>query len=62
MASEVVGTVTDDSPLTVLVDGADTVCPAESLSEVAYSVNDRVQMTVRTPMMPLVTGKVATAT
>lgn len=61
MAREVVGTVTDDSPLTVKADGADTANPAESLNEVAYSVGDRVQMTVRTPLMPLVTGKVATA-
>jgi hypothetical protein len=59
--ADLVGTVTDDSPLTVKVDGADTACPAEALNGTAYSVADRVQMTLRTPQMPLVTGKVTTA-
>lgn len=54
-------TVTDDAPLTVVVDGADTENPAEALNGTAYSANDRVQMTLRTPRMPLVTGKVETA-
>ena len=53
-------TVTDDSPLTVIADGADTANPAEALNGTAYSVGDRVQMTVRTPRLPLVTGTVET--
>lgn len=57
--ADIVGTVTDDSPLTVIVDGADTANPAEALNATAYTVGDRVQMTVRTPMQPLVIGKVA---
>lgn len=59
--ADITGTVTDDSPLTVIVDGADTANPAESLNGAAYSVGDRVQMTVRTPQQPLVIGQVETA-
>ena len=60
-ASTLVATVTDDSPLTIIVDGADTANPAEALNATAYTIGDRVQVTVRTPRMPLVTGKVETA-
>lgn len=59
--NQLTATVTDDSPLTIIVDGADTANPAESLDAVAYTIGDRVQCTVRTPRMPLVTGKTETA-
>jgi len=61
MADSIVATVTATIPLTVLVDGADTVGPAEALVGLTLYVNDRVQMTVRTPQQPLITGVVTTS-
>jgi hypothetical protein len=58
--AQLTATVTDDSPLTIIADGADTANPAESLNAVAYTIGDRVQVTLRTPRQPLVTGQVAT--
>jgi hypothetical protein len=49
-----------NDPLEIIADGADTPCPAEPLDGTAYSVGDRVQVTVRTPRLPLVTGKILT--
>jgi len=49
------------SGLHVIADGADTANPAESLNAVTYTIGDRVQVTLRTPRMPLVTGTVTTA-
>ena len=57
---QMVATVTVASPLTVIVDGADTANPAEALDGASYAVDDRVQITLRTPQQPLVTGKVTT--
>jgi hypothetical protein len=50
-----------NQPLTIIADGADTASSAESLNGVAYTAGDRVQVTVRTPRLPLVTGQIATA-
>lgn len=44
------------STLMVLVDGAETPCPAESLDGKTYSVGDRVTARVRNPVRPLVLG------
>ena len=57
----VVATVTDDSPVTVIADGATVANPAESLNGAALTIGWRVQLTLRTPRQPLVTGKVTTA-
>ena len=43
----------------VLVDGADTECPAEVVSGLTVTSGWRVLLTVRTPQMPLVTGRVS---
>ena len=59
--TQVVGTVTDDYPLTVRIDGADTAALAEALDGTAYTIGDRVQMTLRNPQIPLVTGRVTTS-
>lgn len=56
--TEVTMTVTQAVPLLVVADGADTACPAAVTNAAAYAVDDRVRATVRTPLMPLVTGKV----
>ena len=54
-------TVTAITPaLMVTADGADTACPAAVTDAAVYAVNDRVQATIRTPQMPLITGKVST--
>lgn len=50
-------TVVDTTPLTILVDGADTPCPALVLNDEVYIVEDRVTVTVRNPLVPLVLGK-----
>lgn len=57
---QLVATVMDNAPYMILVDGANTQCLVERLDAAAYSVGDRVQITVRTPRIPLVTGKVET--
>lgn len=49
-------TVTDDSPLTILVDGATTPCPANVLDAGVYALGQRVTVTVRNPLLPLVQG------
>jgi hypothetical protein len=60
--STITVTVTDDSPLTVMADGADTAVPATKASDVgALSIGDRVVVEVRTPQPPLVTS-IETAT
>lgn len=58
MAShQVTGTVTNASPLRVRVDGALSDSPAKTLNAVTFTVNDRVTVTVRNPLVPLVLGK-----
>jgi hypothetical protein len=49
-------TVTDDAPLTILVDGASTPCPANVLDAGVYEIGQRVTVTVRNPLLPLVQG------
>ena len=53
---QVTGTVTQASPLKVVVDGATTDSVAHSLDGATYSVNDRITVTVRNPLPPLVQG------
>lgn len=55
---EVTMTVTSSSPLQVTADAADTACPAEALNGTSYTAGDRVQVKIRNPRIPLVTGKV----
>lgn len=54
--SQMPATVTAASPLQVVVDGAQTSCPAAALDGATYSVNDRVTVTIRNPLPPLVQG------
>lgn len=53
---QVTATVVDESPLTVVVDGATVACPANVLDAATYAVGDRVTVTVRNPLPPLVQG------
>lgn len=50
-------TVTQASPLKVVVDGATVASKAKVLDAAAYTVGDRVTVTVRNPLQPLVQGK-----
>lgn len=50
------GTVTQVSPLRVIVDGATVSCPANALDGATYALDDRVTVTVRNPQPPLVQG------
>jgi len=49
-------TVTVASPLRVVVDGATVDCPAMRLAAATYTVNQRVTVTVRNPLAPLILG------
>lgn len=49
-------TVVDDSPLVIVIDGATTPCPANVLDASTYTVGQRVTVTVRNPMLPLIQG------
>lgn len=51
-------TVHAAAPLEVLADGADTPAPALSVTGLALAAGDRVQVTIRNPTRPLITGKV----
>ncbi|GAW50621.1 MULTISPECIES: hypothetical protein [unclassified Nocardioides] len=50
------GTVSSAAPLEVVVDGATVACPAATLNGQAYTVGQRVTVTVRNPLLPLVQG------
>jgi len=50
------GTVTQASPLRVVVDGATVDSPAVALDGATYALNDRVTITGRNPQVPLVIG------
>ena len=50
------GTVSQASPLRVVVDGATVDSPAVALDGATYALNDRVTITGRNPMVPLVVG------
>lgn len=50
-------TVTKASPdLWIRLDGATVECPAYVLDVAAYTVGQRVQVTVRSPLVPVVQG------
>lgn len=49
-------TVSQESPLWVVVDGATVACPANVLDGATYAVGERVTVTVRNPLLPLVQG------
>lgn len=49
-------TVTQASPLRVLVDGATVDSVAMALDGAAYAVNDRVTVAIRNPLPPLIQG------
>lgn len=50
------GTVTDDAPLSVVVDGATVSSFANALDGATYDLGDRVTVTIRNPLPPLVQG------
>jgi hypothetical protein len=50
------GTVTQASPLRVVVDGATVDSSAVALNGATYALNNRVTITVRTPLVPVVLG------
>lgn len=50
------GTVTQASPLRIVMDGANQDSPANSLDGTAYAIGARVTVTVRNPIPPLVMG------
>lgn len=53
-------TVTSSSPdLWILFDGATVPCPAYVLDVASYTVGQRVQVRVRTPLPPVVQGVVS---
>jgi hypothetical protein len=54
---ETQATVTQASPLRVVVDGATVSCPANALNGATYTVNQRVTLTIRNPQPPLVQGE-----
>lgn len=50
-------TVTQASPLRIVVDGATVDCPAFGLNGATYTVGQRVTVTVRNPSPPLIQGE-----
>lgn len=55
--TQMTATVTSASPdMWILVDGATVACPAYVLDVAAYSVGQRVRVTVRNPLVPVVQG------
>lgn len=59
MASTLVlvsGTITQASPLRVVVDGATVDSPAQVLDGATYSLGARVVVAIRTPQVPLIQG------
>ncbi len=54
--TQVKGTITQASPLRVIVDGATVDSPAKVLDGVLYGLALRVTVTVRNPQVPLVNG------
>lgn len=56
-STQVAATVTQASPLRVVVDGAVTDSPAKGLNGATYTLNQRVTVTVRNPAPPLVQGE-----
>lgn len=54
--SQTTATVTVAAPLTVVVDGATVECLAAALNGQTYTIGQRVTVTVRNPLLPLVQG------
>ena len=54
--SQVYGTITQASPLRVVVDGATVDSPADSLNAATYLLNARVTVQIRNPQVPLIVG------
>jgi hypothetical protein len=54
--TQVKATVTQASPLRVVVDGAETDSPANALDGATYALDARVTVTLRNPQPPLVQG------
>lgn len=55
--TQATATVTSASPdLWILLEGASVECPAYVLDVAAYSLGQRVIVTVRNPLVPLVQG------
>jgi len=50
------GTVTQASPLRVICDGATVDSSAATLNAVSYTLGQRVTITTRNPLIPLVIG------
>ena len=57
---QVEATVTQASPLRVVVDGATQDSPAMGLNGAAYTLNQRVTVQVRDPRPPLIQGEETT--
>lgn len=56
VTTQTTGTVTQASPLRVIVDGATYDSPAYTLDGATYALNARVTVIVRNPLPPLVQG------
>lgn len=54
--TQTTATVVGEAPLMIVVDGATVPCPAAVLNNAEYFVGDRVTVTVRNPVLPLVQG------
>lgn len=55
--TQTTATVSSASPdLWVVVDGATVACPAYVLNVASYTVGQRVNLTVRNPLVPVVQG------
>lgn len=55
---QITGTVRTVDPLTVWPDGSTSWCPAATIAGQVYLSGDRVQITVRNPLPPLLQGLV----
>lgn len=56
MASQVSGTITQASPLRVVVDGATVDSLAGTLNAATYLLDARVVVQIRNPQIPLILG------
>lgn len=59
-STQVAATVTQASPLRVVVDGAVTDSPANGLNGATYTLGQRVTVQVRNPNVPLIQGEETT--
>ena len=56
IVTQIQGTVTQASPLRVIVDGATVDSLANTLNATTYILNARVSVQIRNPQIPLVIG------